>query len=46
MDIRRLKGEFEREDLYRLRVGSHRVFYAVGDDTVTLVDVRKRDAAY
>lgn len=37
---KKLKGA---EDVYRLRVGDHRVFYSFGDDWVSLLGVRKRE---
>ncbi len=32
-------------DLYRLRVGDHRVFYSFGDTWIRLLAIRKRDSA-
>ena len=31
---------------YRFRVGSYRVFFEVQDETIFVLAVRKRDAAY
>lgn len=44
-DIKKLKGAFGREDLYRLRVGAWRAFYAIRDEVV-VIDIRKRESAY
>lgn len=42
--IKRLRGR--QDATYRLRVGDHRVFYDVGERTVTIVAVlHKRDTA-
>lgn len=45
-DIGKLRGVFGREDLYRLRVGNWRAFYAVRGDEVVVIDIRPRGPAY
>ena len=38
---KKLKG---KGDLYRLRVGDHRLFYSFGDTWIRLIALRKRDS--
>lgn len=44
VDIARLRGE--RIQMYRLRVGEYRVFYAVEADKVVVLGVARRGTAY
>jgi len=41
-NIKKLKGEGG----CRLRVGDWRVFYRIGDDTITVLDIQPRGSAY
>jgi mRNA interferase RelE/StbE len=45
-NIKKLKGEFD--GVYRYRVGSYRLFYAVDNDRVIVfvIDLKKRKDAY
>jgi mRNA interferase RelE/StbE len=45
-NIKKLKGEFD--GVYRYRVGSYRLFYAVDNDQVIVfvIDLKKRKDAY
>jgi len=44
VDIARVKGE--KEQMYRLRVGEYRVFYAVDREKVIVLAVAHRGTAY
>jgi superfamily I DNA/RNA helicase/mRNA-degrading endonuclease RelE of RelBE toxin-antitoxin system len=43
-DAKKLKGY--KTDVYRVRIGSYRIFYVIGGSWVKLLSIRKRDGAY
>ena len=45
-DIVRLRGTRGREDLFRLRIGDHRVIYAVEAEVVYVTDIFHRGKGY
>ena len=42
-DIKKLKGF---TNIYRIRVGDYRILYELEDETITILDVLPRGAAY
>ena len=46
VDIARLKGTRGRADLFRMRVGDHRVIYAVDGEVVYVTDLFHRGKGY
>ena len=46
VDIRKLIGIKDNVDLYRLRVGSHRIIYEISENTIWISEIVKRSAAY
>ena len=46
VDIRRIKGPAGRRDVYRLRVGDHRVLYDVEKDTIWVTEIFRRGRGY
>jgi len=45
-DIKKLKGTKGRQDLFRLRVGDHRVIYAVDGKVVWVTEIFSRGRGY
>ncbi len=46
MDIKKLKGVDDREDLYRLRVGSYRITYAINKNVIKVARIDHRGKGY
>jgi mRNA interferase RelE/StbE len=46
MDIKKLKGAKDREDLFRLRVGDYRVTYGIKKDLIKVVRIDHRGKGY
>ena len=46
MDVKKLKGTKDKEDLYRLRVGDYRVTYGTKKDLIKVVRIDHRGKDY
>ncbi len=46
MDIKKLKGVDDREDLYRLRVGSYRIIYGINKNVIEVARIEHRGKGY
>ncbi len=46
LDIKKLKGTGDREDLYRLRVGDHRITYYPEPDIIKVIRIDHRGKGY
>jgi mRNA interferase RelE/StbE len=46
LDIRKLRGVQGREDLFRLRVGDHRVIYLQKKNEILIIRIEHRKKAY
>jgi mRNA interferase RelE/StbE len=46
MDVKKLKGTKDREDLYRLRVGDYRVTYGIEKDMIKVARIDHRGKGY
>jgi mRNA interferase RelE/StbE len=46
MDIKKLKGAKDREDLYRLRVGDYRISYGIEKDLIKVARIDHRGKGY
>ena len=46
LDIKKLKGVGGREDLYRLRIGDHRIVYFPEKSTIKVIRIDRRDKIY
>jgi mRNA interferase RelE/StbE len=46
MDVKKLKGTKDREDLYRLRVGDYRVTYGIEKDLIKVARIDHRGKGY
>jgi mRNA-degrading endonuclease RelE of RelBE toxin-antitoxin system len=46
LDIKKLKGVGDREDLYRLRVGDHRIVYYPEKKAIKVIRIDRRDKIY
>lgn len=46
METKKLKGVHGREDLYRLRVGDHRIVYFPDKDEISVIRIDKRSKVY
>ncbi len=45
-DVKKLKGTKGKQDLYRLRIGDHRVIFSIEDDIVYLLEIIPREHGY
>lgn len=45
-DVKKLKGTKGKQDLYRLRIGSYRVIFAIEDNNVYVLDLISRERGY
>ena len=46
MDIKKLKGTYSRDDLYRLKVSKHRVVFSVERKTIYITEIFHRERGY
>jgi mRNA interferase RelE/StbE len=46
LDIKKLKGVYGRDDLYRLRVGDYRIVYFPNNDEILVIRIDKRSKVY
>ncbi len=46
MDVKKLKGTKNKDDLYRLRVGDYRVTYGIEKDLIKVVRIDPRGKGY
>jgi mRNA interferase RelE/StbE len=46
LDIKKLKGTGDREDLYRLRVGDYRITYAIEPDVIRVIRIDHRGKGF
>ena len=46
LDIKKLKGTGDREDLYRLRVGDYRITYSIEPDEIRVIRIDHRGKGF
>jgi mRNA interferase RelE/StbE len=46
LDIKKLKGTGDREDLYRLKVGDYRIIYSPEPDIIQVIRIDHRGKGY
>lgn len=46
LDIKKLKGLKNRQDLFRLRIGDFRVIYFMQENSIWITEISRREGAY